>query len=266
MNFFINNIAFKDLIYTIKNYYSWSYLSYFDLKLKYRRTFLGPWWVVLGIAISATAMCFLWSTIFNLYWKSYLTYLFSGFIIWMWISQLVIDAPEVFTASASKYIKAYPNPPIFYVFRKCFFSLLLFLHHIPLIIIVCLLVNYRIDLSVLYSLPIGLLIIFINSIFFSTNIGMISARYRDFDPLIKSLMPPMLLLSPVLWKPEMLGDYASFIYLNPFTYFIGIVRNDMIGLEFDVYIWIGAILITFFQLIVFLSLYSAKSKRIVFWV
>ena len=119
MSFFNKNLAIRDFFMTLNNFSSWSYLSYFDLKLKYRRTFLGPWWVVIGIAISASAMCFLWSTIFNLEWKDYLTYLFSGFIIWMWISQIVIDAPEVFTGAASRYIKAYPNPPIFYVFRKC---------------------------------------------------------------------------------------------------------------------------------------------------
>ena len=95
---------------------------------------------------------------------------------------------------------------------------------------------------------------------------MVSARYRDIDPLVKSLMPPMLLLTPVLWKPEMLGEYHSYVYLNPFTHFVGIVRNDLIGLEFDLKIWIGAILITIFQLIIFFLLYSKKSKRIVFWV
>ena len=129
MNFIKDNVAIKDFITISKKIYIWIYLSYFDLKLKYRRTFLGPWWVVLGIAISATAMCFLWSTIFSLDWKSYLTYLFSGFIIWMWISQQIIDAPEVFS-DAAQYIKAYPNNPLFYVFRHCFSSFLLFLHQL----------------------------------------------------------------------------------------------------------------------------------------
>ena len=266
MNFFLNNIAVKDILSALKNRYAWTYLSYFDLKLKYRRTFLGPWWVVLGIAISATAMCFLWSTIFNLEWKEYLVYLFSGFIIWMWISQQVIDASEVFSGSSSSYIKAYPNPPIFYVFRKCYLSFLLFLHHIPLILLVTLVVNKTLEFEIIYLLPLGLLIVFINSVLFTTNIGMISARYRDIDPLIKSLMPPMLLLTPVLWKPEMLGEYAAYIYLNPFTYFVGIVRNSLIGLEFDSIIWVGSIVITLFQLIIFFFLYSRKRNRIAFWV
>tara|TARA_B100000886_G_scaffold281095_1_gene205175 strand:+ start:1099 stop:1899 length:801 start_codon:yes stop_codon:yes gene_type:complete len=266
MNFFFNNLAAKDIILTLKNYYIWVYLSSFDLRLKYRRTFLGPWWVVLGIAISATAMCFLWSTIFNLNWKEYLVYLFSGFIIWMWISQQVIDAADVFSGVTANYIKAYANPPIFYVFRKCFLSFLLFLHHIPLIILVTIGVNKSLPLDIIYLLPGSLFIVFINSILFTANIGMLSARYRDIDPLIKSLMPPMLLLTPVLWKPEMLGEYSSYIYLNPFTYFVGIIRNGMIGLDFDKILWIGSGVITFLQFIIFFILYTRKRDRIIFWV
>jgi len=110
------------------------------------------------------------------------------------------------------------------------------------------------------------MLIFINAILFTVNVGMLSARYRDIDPLIKSLMPPMLLLTPVLWKPEMLGEYAHYIYFNPFTYFVGIIRNDLIGLNFDIIIWIGALVITFLQILIFFFLYSKKSKRIVFWV
>lgn len=266
MIFSQNNVAISDFITTLKKNYIWVYLSYFDLKLKYRRTFLGPWWVVLGIAMSASALCFLWSTIFKLEWQSYLTYLFSGFIIWTWISELVTDAPIVFYGETSKYIKAYPNPPLFYVFRKCFLSFLLFLHHLPLIIILSLFINKGLSSYVIFTLPAGLMLLFINSIFFVSIIGMLAARYRDIEPLVKALMAPMLLLTPVLWKPEMLGDNATLVYLNPFTYFIGIIRNDLIGLEFDIKIWIGAIAISIIQLIIFLILYSKKSKRIVFWV
>jgi len=266
MTFLKNNIALKDLIFSFRNYYAWTFLAYFDLKLKYRRAFLGPWWVVLGIAISSSMMCFLWSTIFNLDWRNYLTYLFSGFVIWMWISQLVIDAPEMFYSETAKFIKAYPSPPIFYVFRKCYLNLLLFLHHVPLIIIVVIAINREINLYAILTLPIGLFIVFINAIFFTAIIGMLSARYRDIEPTVKALMPPMLLLTPVLWKAEMLGDYAIYVYLNPFIYFVGVIRNDLIGLDFDPYIWIGAILITVVQFTTYIILYTKKRDRIVFWV
>ena len=41
---------------------------------------------------------------------------------------------------------------------------------------------------------------------------------------------------------------------------------DLIGLDFDITIWIGALIITLIQIFIFLFLYTNKSKRIVFWV
>ena len=62
MNFIKDNVAIKDFITIfLKKKYIWMYLSYFDLKLKYRRNFFGAMvGCVLGIAISASALCFLW--------------------------------------------------------------------------------------------------------------------------------------------------------------------------------------------------------------
>tara|TARA_Y200000002_G_scaffold71953_1_gene56317 strand:+ start:3769 stop:4566 length:798 start_codon:yes stop_codon:yes gene_type:complete len=265
MNFFEKNCAILDLKYSFKSFPSWSYLAYFDLKLKYRKTYLGPWWVVVGMAISAGILCLLWSTIFNLDWRNFLLYLFSGFIIWTWLISIINDGPEIFYANASL-VKAYPVPPIFHALRKSYLNFLLFIHHLPLIFLLVFIMQPEINIRVFITLPIAIFLIFTNSVLYSATIGIISSRYRDVEPTIKALMAPMLLLTPVLWKPEMLGEYIYYIYFNPFTYFIGIVRNDLIGSDFNAYIWYGAFIITFLQLLIFIVIYSAKRNRIVFWV
>ena len=43
---------------------------------------------------------------------------------------------------------------------------------------------------------------------------------------------------------------------------IGIIRNDLVGQEFDAYIWYGAFAITIAQLIFFIIIYSLKKNRI----
>ena len=264
MNIFKKNVAILDLIYSIKNYYSWSYLAYFDLKLKYRKTYLGPWWVVVGMAISAGVLCLLWSTIFNLDWRNFLLYLFSGFIIWTWLISIINDGPEVFYGSASL-IKAYTVPPVFHVLRKSYLNLLLFIHHLPLIFILVFIMQPNTAPRVFLTLPLAIFLIFINSVLYSSTIGIISARFRDVEPTIKALMAPMLLLTPVLWKPEMLGENMTYIYMNPFTYFVGILRNDITGIEFDIYMWVGAFTITLINIIVFILLYSSKKNKLIFW-
>ena len=89
-----------------------------------------------------------------------------------------------------------------------------------------------------------------------------AARFKDIDPTVKALMPPMLLLTPVLWKPEMLGEFSYFIYFNPFTYFVSVIRNDLIGLSFDIYLaWND--FITMLNLVIFVALYHKKRNRII---
>ena len=124
----------------------------------------------------------------------------------------------------------------------------------------------NLNLRVIITLPFGILLVFINAFLYSTIIGILAARFRDIEPTIKAIMAPMLLLTPVLWKPEMLGSYHDLIYLNPFTFFIGIIRNDLIGIEFDILLWIGALLITILQFVIYILLYTFKKNRIIFWV
>ena len=264
MNILKKNIAFDDLAKEIRNYESWFFLAKFDLKLKYRRAFLGPWWVVIGMGLSAGILCLLWSTIFNLNWREYLTYLFSGFIIWMYISAAVTEAPGIFPTH--KHLITSTNAtPIFYALRKCTLNLLLFLHHIPLILIVIFFVNPDIEIRTLITFPLGLLLVFINVVLFTISFGLLGSRYRDIEPTVQSLMAPMFLLTPVLWKPEMLGENMTYIYMNPFTYFVGILRNDITGIEFDIYMWVGAFTITLINIIVFILLYSSKKNKLIFW-
>ena len=140
------------------------------------------------------------------------------------------------------------------------------MHHIPLIIIICLFVQTDFNIRTVLTMPIGILLVFINFIFLSSILGILAARFKDIDPTVKALMPPMLLLTPVLWKPEMLGEFSYFIYFNPFTYFVSVIRNDLIGLSFDIYIWLGMIFITMLNLVIFVALYHKKRNRIIFWI
>lgn len=55
-----------DLKLTIERPTSWLHLSLNDIQSKYRRTRLGPWWIVIGMSITLGMMAVLWSVIFGL--------------------------------------------------------------------------------------------------------------------------------------------------------------------------------------------------------
>ena len=102
--------------------------------------------------------------------------------------------------------------------RRSFLNLLLFLHHLPLIFILIISSGVEVSQRAIFTLPFGILIVFINASFIQWIVEF-CPWYRDIEPTIKALMAPMLLLTPVLWKPEMLGTYQDMIYYNSFYIF-----------------------------------------------
>jgi ABC-type polysaccharide/polyol phosphate export permease len=43
----------------------WFYMAAQDIKLRYRRSIIGPWWVTISTGIMVLMLGFLWSHLFN---------------------------------------------------------------------------------------------------------------------------------------------------------------------------------------------------------
>ena len=65
-------------------------------------------------------------------------------------------------------------------------------------------------------------------LFFTTTLlGILSSRYRDIQPLLAAVMPMLFFLSPVLFRIPASRKISWLIWLNPFTYFIVLVREPL---------------------------------------
>ena len=58
---------------------------------------------------------------------------------------------------------------------------------------------------------------------------MISARFRDIPQLINSVIQIIFFMTPIMWKPELLGKHAYLAIWNPFYSLIEIVRAPLLG-------------------------------------
>jgi hypothetical protein len=52
-------LAYKDLLEGVIQWPLWVMLSYQDIKLRYRRSILGPFWITLSMAITSYSMGYL---------------------------------------------------------------------------------------------------------------------------------------------------------------------------------------------------------------
>ncbi|PNL60048.1 ABC transporter permease, partial [Legionella anisa] len=90
-----NNI-YKELKAIFVEWPIWFMLGTQDIKLRYRFSSIGPFWITINMAITVYSMSFLYSHLFKVKLEDYLPYLTSGIICWSFLSNLFIEGSNAF--------------------------------------------------------------------------------------------------------------------------------------------------------------------------
>ncbi len=255
---------FKLLFLSWKNKNFWLKLPYLDIKLKYRRTKLGPVWHVLTILLTISLMSILWSIIFNFNIKEYLPRLYFGMTTWSFVVAMTVGSTTLYNKDFSSLINTI-NVNLFDItIRHYFLTLLNYLHYLPLAIIFYIFLDVRLNINIIWFF-IGIFLVMINFIWISFFFAAISSRFRDIIPLTQAIMTAAPLMTPILWKKEQLGEYQNLVYLNPFTFFVEAIRDPLIGIFPGLKVYLGLLLIFVFGIIITQILIKKKYSNIVFW-
>lgn len=192
-----------------------------DIKNKYTRSFIGPFWVTISMAVMVFAMGPLYGALFNQGSREYTLYLATGIVFWSFISTCISESCEVYASNRSFIVQS--NFPILvYINRLLFRNLILLSHNmlIPLLLVLTLgKINYSL---LLLPVVIGLTTLTLFPVCLITSLA--STRFRDLTPMIQNIVQLLMFLTPVFW---VLGDNRhSLIYIkfNPFYYMIDSFR------------------------------------------
>jgi lipopolysaccharide transport system permease protein len=112
----------------------------------------------------------------------------------------------------------------------------------------------------------GFILVTLNVALGSISIGMASARFRDIPQLILSVVQIAFFMTPVMWKPELLGDRTYIVELNPFYHMIEVMRAPLLGKPFPIDSYIALGLITVLNLLVATLFFRRFRSRIAYWV
>src|SRR5437762_11454589 len=85
-----------DLIDGLKRYDLWGRLGWLEVKRRYRRTVIGPFWSSISLAIYVIAVGILGSGLWNQSVNEYLPFLVSGMLAWMFVSTIVTESCGLF--------------------------------------------------------------------------------------------------------------------------------------------------------------------------
>jgi ABC-2 type transport system permease protein len=242
----------------------WGTMGLQEIRQRYRRSKIGPFWLTLSMGIMVLALGTLYGTIFGQELSDYLPYLSAGFVIWGLISGVILDGVSAFIQGEGL-IKQLPAPLSIHIYRVGWTNLIIFAHNIVIFFLVSLWYGKYPGWSLLLVPP-AILVILLNGIWIGLLFGLLSARFRDIPQIVGSVVQVMFFITPVMWKMEMLPGRAIIVDVNPFYYLVEIVRAPLMGSLPSVQIVLGAILITLAGWGLAMLFYTALRWRLPYWV
>lgn len=247
----------------------WLELGWQDIKQRYRRSVIGPFWITIATGTTAGALALLWSVLLKADVATLLPQLTVGFILWAFIQASIIDGAEVFIANEGL-IKQLPSPLSVHVFRLVWRQLLFLAHNVIIVVIVIAIFPPKhwswTQLSVIPA--IGLLAI--NAVWVAFFFGILATRFRDIAPLLTALTQLLFYVTPVVWTLDTVpggnSDRAQLVKLNPLYHFLELVRGPVLGKPFDPQHWYVVLGCTVVGWAITLVVLRQFRSRVAYWV
>jgi homopolymeric O-antigen transport system permease protein len=257
--------ALTDLAEGLSSWQLWASLGWDDIRQRYARSVLGPFWLTLSMAILVFSLGFMYGNLFGTPVPEYLPYIGTGFIIWGFISTCINEGCGTFYLAAPT-IKQLPGPLSIYAFRVVWRILIVFMHNIT--IYLAILVYFWIwpGLGNLILAALGLIILCLNGVWVSLFLGILSARFRDIPPIVASLVQVAFFLTPILWRADQLPGRAAIVAYNPLLYYVEIVRQPLLGNVPPLSNWAIVLSLTVLGCLLSLAAFTRYRRRLAYWV
>lgn len=220
-------LALLDMKDAIRGYHAWVALAWMDIKHRYRRSVIGPFWITITMMVLIAGVGTLYGLLFRLPLREYLPYIALGDIVWIYISTAAQEGCGAFTGSENM-IRSLKLPFMTHVMRAVLRTFIVFLHGAVAYIPFIFLLQISPELIWLMAIP-GVLLVALMTIPLSMLLAVVATRFRDIQPSIANIMQLAFFLTPIIWKPDMLGEHRWVADINPFYHFIQVVRAPMMG-------------------------------------
>jgi lipopolysaccharide transport system permease protein len=261
------SMAYRDLRDTFRLWPLVWTLSVLDIRLRYRGSVLGPFWLTLSTAVMIGALGFLYSRLFHTDIHAYLPFLSLSLVCWNFIQTLTSEGCTCFTSSESM-IRAMRMPLSLHAARVVVRNILVLAHNVIVIVAVFAIMR---TVPGVYSFTIipAFALWIVDALAISLFLGVLCSRFRDIPPIVASIMQIAFFVSPIIWSPTILAHRGLGIVLvkwNPFFALLEIVRGPLLGSPFEVGTW----LIALGYSVVLVSLaaisFTRARPRIAYWV
>ena len=243
----------------------WMSLALSDVASKYRRTVLGPGWIVLAQVAVIFGIYWLRSSISPMILGNFLLYLAASLPIWGLISSLTSDGTAALSRSKSL-IESYPLPMTIYLMRSIASNVILFGHTILVFFVMAL---FYMELPQLASIPwffLGLGIVLVFGLGMHLLLAPLAARFRDISPALASFMTVAYIMSPIFWQVAPDQHEMILVKYNPFRYLLDVMRGPLLNQIPSMKSYLIATGVAAVALVLGTLTFRRFGPRIVYWI
>lgn len=259
-------IGFEIYIKSLKDWRIWIYMAFTDIRRRYQRTVIGPFWVTLSIAIFIGSMGVIFPILWHTDVKTFLPFFSSGFIMWTFVSSVTSEACGTFVDAAGL-IKQTSLSYSVYANNVVTRNVIVMFHHLSVYVIIMWMFSVPVGLNTLLFIP-AMIILCLTSSWICILFGLVASRYRDIRQVVSSLLQVSMFVTPIFWAPTQLGDGMKaqlLIALNPLYHFIQIARAPLLGQQPAGIDWMVSIGICIIGWLITLRILGKYKKHLVFW-
>jgi lipopolysaccharide transport system permease protein len=210
-------LTLRDLRDGAMSWHIWGHLAWQDVRLRYRRSMLGPLWLTLSAAIFIGVIGTLYGRFFGQSSTDFVPHLAVGFIVWTLMVQIVNEACVVYI-QAENILKQVNLPLTVHIWRMVWRNVLIFLHNFAIVPIVILLAGK----------PVALALLLWNCFWLAIVLAATCTRFRDVPPIVANVAQLLFFISPIMWTPDFLGNRIWVAHYNPIYHLIELFRAPLL--------------------------------------
>lgn len=239
-------------------------LAFLDIRLRYRGSMLGPFWLTLSTGLMVSAMGVLYSELLHISLHEYLPFLTASLVLWGFISTLFSEACYSYTANDGM-IRTIRIPFALYAARTVLRNLVVLAHNLVIVVAVDLFVWTGPGIGGLLAIP-ALVLWIVDGLAIVIMLGALCARFRDIPPIVGSVVQMSFFVTPVLWKPQLVGAHQWLLPINPFYDILEVIRGPVLGEVPDATTYLAALGYSLLLCGTSWFLFARVRGRIAFWI
>lgn len=257
--------AREDLLRGLTRWHVYGRLGWLDVKRRYRRTALGPFWGTASLGLFVAAL----GSIGVGLWKqdaiTYVPFLAGGLIVWVFIQAILTESCALFIATPGLFKQTRLDYSVL-AYALVWRNVIAFLHNLAAFLLGVLIFTHNVGWPLLLLIP-GLALVVINAVWVTLFFGVACLRFRDLQPLIGNVVQIAIFVTPIFWPPEVLQSSTRIVFVtfNPLYHMIQVMRLPLMNQVPPRSTYLAVMLIAGVGWTVTFAVFDYYRRRIAYW-